>query len=176
MLKLLQGRANAHSLFQSHWNQLLYSFSLDSFYLKLKLPEPNLKILFTFKIQINSQKQHLIPNKPSSHASTVQGSHSPQNTWREKTHCQNENERKNQLGHGLGTVKDLCMYLLAQTALRAPPEVAFAMRSWPLLSPTFALSLSLFLLLCVLLLTHFGETPHYFGITRRYLQKRIYNL
>ena len=29
---------------------------------------------------------------------------------------------------------------LAQVALRVPPEVAFAMRSWPLLIPTFSLS------------------------------------
>ena len=35
--------------------------------------------------------------------------------------------------------------LLAQAALRAAPEVAFAMRSWPLLLPTLGLSLSLFL-------------------------------
>ena len=32
---------------------------------------------------------------------------------------------------------------LAQAALRAPPEVAFTMRSWPLLLPSFSLSLSL---------------------------------
>ena len=30
--------------------------------------------------------------------------------------------------------------MLAQAALRAPLEMAFAMRSWPLLLPTFALS------------------------------------
>ena len=29
--------------------------------------------------------------------------------------------------------------ILAQAALRAPPEVPFAMRSWPLLLPTFSL-------------------------------------
>ena len=50
---------------------------------------------------------------------------------------------------------------LAQAALHAPPEVAFAMRSWPLLLPTFALLiLSLFLLFRLLLLTHFWETPN----------------
>ena len=32
---------------------------------------------------------------------------------------------------------------LAQAALRVSPEVAFAMRSWPLLLPLFSLSLSL---------------------------------
>ena len=60
------------------------------------------------------------------------------------------------------------------------PEVEFAMRSLPLLLPTFSLSffLSLF---CLLLLTHFGETPkaenlfpQYFGITRRYMRKKIF--
>ena len=45
-------------------------------------------------------------------------------------------------------------HFLAQAALRSPPEVAFAMRSWPLLLPTFCL-----LLLHLLLLTHIGETP-----------------
>ena len=45
--------------------------------------------------------------------------------------------------------------ILAQAALCG--EVAFAMRSRPLLLPTFALSL--FFSLCLLLLTHFGETP-----------------
>ena len=44
---------------------------------------------------------------------------------------------------------------LAQAALCAPPEVAFAMPSWPLLLPTFGL----FFILRLLLLTHFGETP-----------------
>ena len=34
--------------------------------------------------------------------------------------------------------------ILAQAAFRAPPEVAFAMRSWPLLLPV-SLSFSLFL-------------------------------
>ena len=34
--------------------------------------------------------------------------------------------------------------ILAQAALLAPPEVAFAMRSWPLLLPTFAFSLSFY--------------------------------
>ena len=41
--------------------------------------------------------------------------------------------------------------------LLAPTEVAFAIRSWPLSLPTFRLSL--FLLLRLLLLTQFGETP-----------------
>ena len=49
--------------------------------------------------------------------------------------------------------------LLAQAALRAPPEVEFAMRSRPLLLPSFSLSLSLSFFLRLLLLTHFGETP-----------------
>ena len=54
----------------------------------------------------------------------------------------------------------ICKLLLAQVALRAPPEVAFAMRCWPLLLPSFSLSLSLsFFFLRLLLLTHFGETP-----------------
>ena len=35
------------------------------------------------------------------------------------------------------------LLFLAKAALRAPPEVAFAMRSWPLLLPFFGLSLSL---------------------------------
>ena len=30
-------------------------------------------------------------------------------------------------------------HILAQAALREPPEVAFAMHSWPLLLPTFAI-------------------------------------
>ena len=77
-------------------------------------------------------------------------------------------------------------YLLAQAALRAPLKVAFAMRSWPLLLPSFSLlaqaacvrlacamrslaivitivqsfflslSLSLSFSLCLLLLTFFG--------------------
>ena len=50
------------------------------------------------------------------------------------------------------------MDVLAQAALRAPPEVAFAMRSWPMLFPTFSLFFSFFLFR-LLLLTHFGETP-----------------
>ena len=33
--------------------------------------------------------------------------------------------------------------LLARPALRAPPEVAFAMRGWPLLLPSFSVSSSL---------------------------------
>ena len=33
--------------------------------------------------------------------------------------------------------------ILVQACLRAPPEVAFAMRSWPLLLPSVSLSLSL---------------------------------
>ena len=49
----------------------------------------------------------------------------------------------------------ICTYKLAQAALRAPPEVAFVMRSWPLLLPLF----SLFSPLPNLLLTHFGESP-----------------
>ena len=32
--------------------------------------------------------------------------------------------------------------ILAQVALRAPPEVAFTIHSWPLLLPSFSLSLS----------------------------------
>ena len=56
---------------------------------------------------------------------------------------------------------------LAQAALRVPPEVAFAMRSWPLLLPTFSQSL--------LLLTHFSSLkicfPQYFGTTKRFMQK-----
>ena len=39
--------------------------------------------------------------------------------------------------------------------LRAPPEVAFAMRSWPLLLPT----VPFLFLLRLLLLTNFRETP-----------------
>ena len=46
---------------------------------------------------------------------------------------------------------------LAQAALHVPPDVAFAMRSWPLLLPSF--SLSLFFSFYVLLLTNFGEIP-----------------
>ena len=44
----------------------------------------------------------------------------------------------------------LTLTFLALAALRAPPEVAFAMRSWPLLLPTFSLSffLSLFSVFC----------------------------
>ena len=49
--------------------------------------------------------------------------------------------------------------------------------AWPLLSPTFALSFFLRLLL----LTHFGESPmceiiftQYLGITRRYMQKKYF--
>ena len=34
---------------------------------------------------------------------------------------------------------DLSSFFWAQTALHAPPEVAFAMRSWPLLLTTFSL-------------------------------------
>ena len=47
--------------------------------------------------------------------------------------------------------------LLAQAALHAPPGVAFAMRSWPLLLPSF--SLSLLFSLRLLLFTHFRESP-----------------
>ena len=32
------------------------------------------------------------------------------------------------------------IHFLAQAALRAPPEAAFAMRSWPLLLPSFSLA------------------------------------
>ena len=39
--------------------------------------------------------------------------------------------------------QSLSLFLLAQAALSAPPKVAFAMRSWPLLLPTFSLSLFL---------------------------------
>ena len=46
---------------------------------------------------------------------------------------------------------------LAQAALRTPPEVAFALRSWPLLLPTFAL-LSLSFSLSFTSFA-FGETP-----------------
>ena len=42
--------------------------------------------------------------------------------------------------------------------LRALPKVAFAMCSWPFLLPTFAISLTFFLLR-LLLLIHFRETP-----------------
>ena len=48
--------------------------------------------------------------------------------------------------------------VLAQAALHTPPEVAFAMHSWPLLLPTFGLSY-LFFSLSLLILTHFGENP-----------------
>ena len=47
--------------------------------------------------------------------------------------------------------------ILAQSALREPPEVSFAMRSWSLLLPSFSPLLSFSLRL--LLLTHFGEFP-----------------
>ena len=40
--------------------------------------------------------------------------------------------------------------------LHGPPQVAFAMRSWPLLLPAFALSL---FFLCLLLLTRDREIP-----------------
>ena len=43
------------------------------------------------------------------------------------------------------------IWKLAQKALRAPPAVAFAMRSWPLLLPTFS---HFFLFLRLLLFTH----------------------
>ena len=63
---------------------------------------------------------------------------------------------------------------LAQAALRAPPEVAFAVRSWPLLLPTFSLSLfsllSFFVFFLRLLLSRLKKiSPQYFGITRRYM-------
>ena len=52
-----------------------------------------------------------------------------------------------------------------------PRRLVYAMRApcvdWPLLSPLF--SLSLFLFLRFLLLTHFGESP--MCKTRRYMQK-----
>ena len=50
---------------------------------------------------------------------------------------------------------------LAQAALRAPHEVAFGTRSWPLFLSLFSLSLflSFSLFLRFLLLTHFGESP-----------------
>ena len=47
--------------------------------------------------------------------------------------------------------------LLAQAALRAPPEVAFAMRIVITIVQSFFFSISFSLHL--LLLTHFGETP-----------------
>ena len=59
--------------------------------------------------------------------------------------------------------------------------MAFAVHSWPLLLPSFSLSLLFlsYIFLRLLLLTHFGETPRvwkfvpqYFGITRRYIQKK----
>ena len=40
------------------------------------------------------------------------------------------------------------LQLLAHAALRAPPEGAFAMCSWPLLLATFGLSFSFLRLLC----------------------------
>ena len=50
--------------------------------------------------------------------------------------------------------------ILAQGALRASPEVAFAMRSWTFLLPSFSLSFFFFSLsLRLLLLTHFRESP-----------------
>ena len=66
--------------------------------------------------------------------------------------------------------------LFGPDGLRAPPEVAFAMRSWPFLLPIFALSIFplSFFLLRLLLLTHFRETtkaeilfPSYLEITWR---------
>ena len=73
----------------------------------------------------------------------------------------------------------ICTYKLAQAALRAPAEVAFAMRSWPLLLPLF----SLFFLLRLLLLTHFGETPEaenlfpqiFWNNYKEYLKKNLGN-
>ena len=90
---------------------------------------------------------------------------------------------------------------LAQAALRAPPEVAFAMRSWPLLLPSFSLSsivnhpwwrmkrswplfsptfFSFFFFYAFCFSPTSGKLPRlkicfpqYFGITRRYMQKII---
>ena len=65
--------------------------------------------------------------------------------------------------------------ILAQAALRAPPEVAFAMHIWPLLLPTFSLLFFFFSVFCFWLTS--GKLPcvkicflQYFGITRRYMQ------
>ena len=73
--------------------------------------------------------------------------------------------------------------LLAQAALRAPHEVVFAMCSWPLLLPSFSLFVffisSLFSVFC--LWPTSGKLPcakellpQYFGITRRYMQKKYF--